>query len=625
MLRTVSVCMIVRDEELVLERCLKNVVRFADELIVVDTGSVDSTQRIAARYTDKLYSYPWQYDFSKARNYSYQFATMDYIMWLDADDDISEEDIRNIKMLKETMPEDTDVVFMSYGGDSSDEDIFSDAFLVRDRMIRRALHPTWVYPIHEVITLNPSWNSYMRSDIKIIHRKVKENSPRRNLSIFEKKMEEGFVLNDFNRGYYCRELSTEKMDEEAVAQFQIIWEHGMKDDIDYPLSCYITSMQRLKKYRELYELLLQYIQKFGDTNIVCTILGDLCRRKEEWETSIDWYEKAMRCEVCPEDGGIHFPAYTEFLPRIGMCKAYIKLEDYYQAKKELEYAEKIHPKFLQVKLLSLFFQSRKPKTISVCMIVRDEEEVLSRCLEDASGFADEIVIVDTGSKDNTKKIASKYTDKIIDFEWCDDFAAARNVSFQNATSDYLMWLDADDRISKENIAKINQCKENLSTKLILAGYERPENGGVYLYSRMVRRDVGFVWKGIVHERMVLPDGGVLDEKEEKLADFIITHQKLTAPNYARNIKIMELYTEEELKSAFWLSAQCFLDCVMAGEEEKAAYYLKMAEESKTPFLERMGIYALSNRVLKFHKKWDAMLKWNRMYLMEREKEELKDL
>ena len=68
-------------------------------------------------------------------------------------------------------------------------------------------------------------------------------------------------------------------------------------------------------------------------------------------------------------------------------------------------------------------------TISLCMIVKNEEKVLARCLDSIADLMDEIIIVDTGSSDNTKEIAKKYTDKIYDFAWIDDFSAARNYSF----------------------------------------------------------------------------------------------------------------------------------------------------------------------------------------------------
>lgn len=68
-------------------------------------------------------------------------------------------------------------------------------------------------------------------------------------------------------------------------------------------------------------------------------------------------------------------------------------------------------------------------TISLCMIVKNEESVLARCLDSIADLMDEIIIVDTGSTDHTKEIAANYTDKIFDFDWKSDFSAARNYSF----------------------------------------------------------------------------------------------------------------------------------------------------------------------------------------------------
>ena len=95
--------------------------------------------------------------------------------------------------------------------------------------------------------------------------------------------------------------------------------------------------------------------------------------------------------------------------------------------------------------------------ISVCMIVLNEEKTLERVLTCVQKFADEIVVVDTGSNDKSKEIAKKFTDKVYDFEWVDDFSKARNFAFSKATMPYLMWIDADDFIDETNINKIYAC------------------------------------------------------------------------------------------------------------------------------------------------------------------------
>ena len=71
--------------------------------------------------------------------------------------------------------------------------------------------------------------------------------------------------------------------------------------------------------------------------------------------------------------------------------------------------------------------------MSLCMIVRQEEKALARCLEGIADAVEEIVIVDMGSTDRTKEIARQFTDKIYDFPWMDDFAAARNFAFSKGT------------------------------------------------------------------------------------------------------------------------------------------------------------------------------------------------
>ncbi|MBE5943479.1 MAG: glycosyltransferase family 2 protein [Lachnospiraceae bacterium] len=93
------------------------------------------------------------------------------------------------------------------------------------------------------------------------------------------------------------------------------------------------------------------------------------------------------------------------------------------------------------------------------MIVKNEESILARCLDTVADLMDEIIIVDTGSTDRTKEIAAKYTDKIYDFQWIDDFSAARNFSFSKATMDYIYAPDADEILDEENRTRFKILKK----------------------------------------------------------------------------------------------------------------------------------------------------------------------
>lgn len=93
----------------------------------------------------------------------------------------------------------------------------------------------------------------------------------------------------------------------------------------------------------------------------------------------------------------------------------------------------------------------KRATLSICMIVKNEEALLGACLESIKSVADQIVVVDTGSTDDTIAIATKYGAKIYHFEWIKDFAAARNESLKHATSDWILVIDADESLDPDSV------------------------------------------------------------------------------------------------------------------------------------------------------------------------------
>ncbi|MBQ9607279.1 MAG: glycosyltransferase family 2 protein [Lachnospiraceae bacterium] len=150
-------------------------------------------------------------------------------------------------------------------------------------------------------------------------------------------------------------------------------------------------------------------------------------------------------------------------------------------------------------------------TISVCLIVKNEEDLLARCLDSLKAIADETVIVDTGSTDGTKKIAEKYTSKIYDFEWIDDFAAARNFAFSKCTGDYIYSADADEIIDRDNQEKFRTLKAALDPSVEIVQflytnqleYNTTYNFDKELRPKLYKRQRSFIWEGEVHEQVRL--------------------------------------------------------------------------------------------------------------------------
>lgn len=135
-------------------------------------------------------------------------------------------------------------------------------------------------------------------------------------------------------------------------------------------------------------------------------------------------------------------------------------------------------------------------------------------------------MVDTGSTDNTKEVCGQFTDKIFDFEWIDDFAAARNFSFSKAAGDYLMWLDADDVISEENASRLSALKERLAetapdvvmSRYVTSSDENGEPVFSFFRERLLKRTANFRWEGFIHE-CIAPRGKIV------YSDFTVHHRK----------------------------------------------------------------------------------------------------
>lgn len=164
---TVSVCMIVKNEENVLARCLNSLKDLAEEIIIVDTGSVDRTKEIAKKYTDKIFDFVWIDDFSVARNFAFSKCTKEYIYSADADEVLDVENQKRFLQLKQAMLPEIEVVQMYYLNRSKDFNTtgnFEREY--RPKLYKRLRTFVWEDPIHETVRL---WPVIFDSDIEILH------------------------------------------------------------------------------------------------------------------------------------------------------------------------------------------------------------------------------------------------------------------------------------------------------------------------------------------------------------------------------------------------------------------------------------------------------------------------
>ena len=356
-----SLCMIVKNEEDVLARCLESVRDIADEIIIVDTGSTDKTFQIAAQYTPFVYTFPWIDDFAAARNYSFSKATGDYIFWLDADDILLEKDRIEFLQLKRSLSFETDMVMMKYNV-AFDEEGNPTLSYYRERLVRRSMGYEWMGAVHEVI---PQAGHVLYSDIAVTHRKLHPSDPDRNLRIFEKLLEKGISLDPRQQYYYGRELFYHNRWEEASRVFTEFLDagNGWKENC---ISACIDLCHCYEKLSRRKDAMLALFRSFlydPPRAEVCCEIGRMYMEKEEYASAIYWYEAACRCslEDAQASGAFVFPECYTFIPYMELCVCWDRLGDHKKAFSYHQKAKILRPENAGVLHNEAYFSSHFPE------------------------------------------------------------------------------------------------------------------------------------------------------------------------------------------------------------------------------------------------------------------------
>lgn len=311
---TLSLCMIVKNEEDVLGRCLSGMAEVADEIIIVDTGSTDGTVDVAEKYTDKVYNFEWCDDFSAARNFSFSKATCDFVIWLDADDVVTFENAEKLIELKRSFSKKDDVFMLRYEC-AFDEDGRATYYFYRERIFRRASNPKWKGRVHEAVEYS---GGVRYSDIAIKHFSKKAEYGERNLKIYEKQKALGESFSPRDVFYYGRELFYHRKYDDAKKTLSDFLkdENGWKENkIE---ACKILSdIYTARKDHENALKILLYSFLFGPPRAeVCCKIGSAFVGKNDFHTAAFWYETALGSSESTVTGAFVNDEYSEFIPLI---------------------------------------------------------------------------------------------------------------------------------------------------------------------------------------------------------------------------------------------------------------------------------------------------------------------
>lgn len=351
---TISLCMIVKNEEDVIGNCLESIKDVVDEINIVDTGSTDRTREIVAQYTDRIFDFKWIDDFAAARNEAFSKATKEYILWLDSDDVLLENDAKKLKELKVSLDTSVDCVTFKYQYAS---DQYGNPTLIfrRERLVRADRNFKWVGFIHEYI--GGDKQKTLDADIIVMHRRVHQNSDR-NLNIFRKKKAEGVPFSLRDEYYYGKELYYHGIYEEAIPQLESLLEKPLWVEEKIDAICKIAdSYSTRREYDKAKQTLLKAFLYAGPRAEVLYRMGQVCERRAAYQEAIYWYKGIFNAKMPQGQNGFTYPEFWTWKPLIQLCVCYCRLGDLDTSYEYNEKARALQPEQEHVVYNVAYFKS----------------------------------------------------------------------------------------------------------------------------------------------------------------------------------------------------------------------------------------------------------------------------
>lgn len=608
---SLSLCMIVKNEERNLERCLASVQGVADEIVLVDTGSTDRSVEIAATFGAKVLHHTWQDNFSLARNISLEQACGDWILILDADEELQAETLPRIKPLLIETDADAIRVRVRNFNPPGEYTEYQDSRQVR--LFRNRAEYRYEQSVHNQISA-----SILRAGGKIIQddtliwlhygymeRGVQGTDDRyqRSLRMLEQALAQSpqspylnaklgilyYHFGNYSLAYtYLHRLFTEldadELDIEslnsaliALAVIAIKQQH-FDLAIRSAQSCVDLAGEDINTLLYAMGLLARANAELGKYRLQIVEESVITPSNNAQSTESFQYDHLQQGLQALKQARQHYERLQQH-PGLSASKQTSVAADMDLCQELIDAAEKM--------LADLRSQTRVQSgdpTLSLCMIVRNEERNLERCLGSVKNVVDEIVLVDTGSIDRTVEIATAIGGKVYHHTWQNDFALARNISLEKATSEWILVIDADEELEDTSRAQLKPLLAAAQVEAIecrVRNFMPPNSLTEYndvMQVRLFRNRPTYRYDQSVHnqiEQTIRRSGGRIDRCE-----LIIRHygymQQTVQGNEARdqrNLKMLEQAVAKSPQSAY-LNAKLGVTYYNLGNHSQAYAYLR---------------------------------------------------
>ncbi|WP_315002684.1 glycosyltransferase [uncultured Selenomonas sp.] len=532
----ISACYIVRDDAVHLRKSIESLRDAVDELIVVDTGSHDDTVAAAQSYGATVYEFPWVDDFAAARNAALSHATGDWIIFIDADEYFSDETKGNLHTaITAADAEDTEVLLIPWHNiDEVTGELLLDSYA--PRVFRRRTGRCYVGRIHEELRdadgSVPNPNVVAPALLTLVHTGysavLTREKGERNLRILLAELDTtaeperiwGYLAETYDNlgdAYHAEQYARKDvgLGRRGVIDASRCWR--------ILLRIYGAQPERRDAYLDLAEKAVQVFPELPEMHAeYAEALAAFHRYREAAEAAV------LALEL-PLPTGTEQSLFTDEMKR--------------ELRRRMAIWQRIDAHAREIR-------------IAACVFARNDRQDMEHWLNNAAVYADERIVLDTGSTDGTRECAESAGAKVYDFLWQDDFAAARNAVLAYADADWAVVLDVDESFFDPSelrayLAMMDVVMPHKDAVLLPIVHVDEDDAdreiGRAPHIRLLRMGRGLFYEGRVHEALKKRDGA--PQLYHEPVALAIRHVGYSAgrirAKHARNLALMERRVHEE--------------------------------------------------------------------------------